>query len=180
MSEAVRLKELTNNLLIGIDSDEEERKRFVEVDLLPLIHSTISSLSFTFHRNIELRGIPEEKAILIEANPEKIRQLLIIVLDNAIKYSQKEIIFEVLTGERHIMLRVKDQGIGIAKEDLPHLFDRFYRTDKARSRKSGGSGLGLAIAENIVKLHAGSIRIDSVLHKGTTVTIKLPYKGKRG
>ncbi|MDV3486867.1 sensor histidine kinase, partial [Paenibacillus larvae] len=93
MSEAVRLKELTNNLLIGIDSDEEERKRFVEVDLLPLIHSTISSLSFTFHRNIELRGIPEEKAILIEANPEKIRQLLIIVLDNAIKYSQKEIIF---------------------------------------------------------------------------------------
>ncbi|MEV3491018.1 ATP-binding protein [Paenibacillus larvae] len=180
LSEAVRLKELTNNLLIGIDSDEEERKRFVEVDLLPLIHSTISSLSFTFHRNIELRGIPEEKAILIEANPEKIRQLLIIVLDNAIKYSQKEIIFEVLTGERHIMLRVKDQGIGIAKEDLPHLFDRFYRTDKARSRKSGGSGLGLAIAENIVKLHAGSIRIDSVLHKGTTVTIKLPYKGKRG
>ncbi|MDT2258799.1 ATP-binding protein [Paenibacillus larvae] len=89
------------------------------MDLLPLIHSTISSLSFTFHRNIELRGIPEEKAILIEANPEKIRQLLIIVLDNAIKYSQKEIIFEVLTGERHIMLRVKDQGIGIAKEDLP-------------------------------------------------------------
>lgn len=181
LSEAVRLKELTNNLLTVIDSDEEERKRFVEVDLLPLIHATISSLSFTFHRDIELRVIPaEQTSIRIEADPEKIRQLLIIVLDNAIKYSQKEIRLEVLTGERHLVLRVKDQGIGIAKEDLPHLFDRFYRTDKARSRKSGGSGLGLAIAENIVKLHAGTIRIDSMLHKGTTVTIKLPYKGRHG
>ncbi|WP_054973645.1 cell wall metabolism sensor histidine kinase WalK [Paenibacillus sp. A3] len=95
-------------------------------------------------------------------------------MDNAIKYSRKNVLVECDEEERYVVIRVTDQGMGIPPGELPLLFERFYRVDKARSRGTGGSGLGLAIAKQIVELHQGLIRLDSEEGKGTTATVKLP------
>jgi len=82
--------------------------------------------------------------------------------------------------ENHVWVTVKDTGIGIPKEQLPHIFDRFYRVDRARSRALGGSGLGLSIAREIVLKHGGDINIDSEPGKGTKVVIRLPREQSGG
>ena len=74
------------------------------------------------------------------------------------------------------MLEVRDNGIGVPKESLPHLFDRFYRVDKARSRSTGGTGLGLSIVQQIIRLHAGSVTVQSVRGEGTTFIVQLPVR----
>lgn len=177
LSESIRMKELINNLLLLIDTDEEERVKWVTFDLRALIESTASSIQLTFKREITAHyPSTDDEPILMKGDPEKIKQLVIIMLDNAIKYSKKPIEIHVAKEFRHIKIQVVDQGIGIAKEDIPHLFDRFYRTDKARNRKHGGVGLGLSIAENIVNLHQGTIAVDSTPGEGTTITIRFPRK----
>ena len=98
------------------------------------------------------------------------------LLSNAIKYTPDGGQITVSTGleDSHVWVRVRDNGIGIPEKDLPRLFERFYRVDKARSRQSGGTGLGLSIAQEILSQHNGSIRIDSTYGEGTCVTITLP------
>jgi signal transduction histidine kinase len=112
-------------------------------------------------------------------NKYSLVDLLVILLDNAIKYSQpkEEITVSTKQKESSLEITIKDQGVGIEKKDLPHIFDRFYRSDKARSRETtGGYGLGLSIAQKIVALHHGTISVRSVFGKGTTFTIHLPHK----
>ena len=112
----------------------------------------------------------------VYADKDKMRQLLGILLDNSIKYTEAGDVITVLTyvKEGKCCIQVKDTGIGISKVDQHHVFERFYRADKARTRKNGGSGLGLSIADAIVGLHGGSIQIANNAPKGTVVTIKLP------
>jgi signal transduction histidine kinase len=106
----------------------------------------------------------------------RLRELLLILLDNAIKFTDAAgtvgLTLEADGGKA--VVRVRDSGSGIPPEALPHLFDRFYRADKARSRTEGGAGLGLAIAKWIVEAHRGSIRVDSYPGTGTTFTVELP------
>jgi signal transduction histidine kinase len=132
--------------------------------------------------------LAEKKHILIKT-PDNIRgkvvadedslvEAFVIVLDNAIKYSNEKTEVEITSRqERHqIIIQVKDNGIGIKATALPHIFERFYRADSARSKQTDGYGLGLAIAKNIIDMHEGEISITSASGKGTTVTISLPLK----
>jgi two-component system sensor histidine kinase CiaH len=112
----------------------------------------------------------------VKIDVNKIHQLLVILLDNAIKYTKQEdtITIHTYSKDGKCVIEVKDTGIGISDEGIKHVFERFYREDKARSRKTGGSGLGLSIAEYIVLLHKGSIKISHNEPKGTIVTVRLP------
>lgn len=116
-------------------------------------------------------GLPE-----VNGDRERIEQVLMNVISNAIKYTPDGGHIRVRAGARgqKVWACVEDDGIGIPEKDLPQLFERFYRVDKARSRESGGTGLGLSIAREILNQHKGDIRIESVYGEGTTVTVTLP------
>src|SRR5690606_41406532 len=98
------------------------------------------------------------------------------VIENAIRYSNEGQPITITTSmtKKDAMIEVKDRGIGIPKEDLPHITERFYRVNKARSRSDGGAGLGLSIVDQLVKQHRGNLSIDSTVGIGTTVTITIP------
>jgi signal transduction histidine kinase len=115
-------------------------------------------------------------AVEMRGDPDRLRELMVVLLDNAIKYTDAGGSVEVTVQRngKKATLDVADTGRGIPPEALSHIFDRFYRVDKARSRESGGTGLGLAIAKQIVDAHDGTIRIDSEAGKGTRVTVELP------
>jgi len=110
-----------------------------------------------------------------------LEQAAVNLLDNAIKYSPEKSIIHInaLTVDGEIQIRFKDEGMGIAQKHLPRLFERFYRVDKARSRKLGGTGLGLAIVKHITQAHGGSVSVASELGKGSTFTLHLPIKNTR-
>lgn len=115
--------------------------------------------------------------IWVEIDTDKMTQVLDNILNNAIKYSPdgRNITFSMKTTDSQLILSISDEGLGIPKADLPKIFDRFYRVDKARSRAQGGTGLGLAIAKEIVKQHKGFIWAKSEYGHGSTFTIVLPY-----
>ena len=115
--------------------------------------------------------------VWVEIDTDKMTQVLDNILNNAIKYSPDggKITFSMKTTETQLIVSISDEGLGIPKEDLPKIFDRFYRVDKARSRAQGGTGLGLAIAKEIVKQHNGFIWAKSEYGHGSTFTIVLPY-----
>ncbi|MFC3931460.1 cell wall metabolism sensor histidine kinase VicK [Streptococcus dentapri] len=118
-----------------------------------------------------------ENPIWVEIDTDKMMQVLDNILNNAIKYSPDggEITVSMTTTDTQLILSISDQGLGIPKKDLPLIFDRFYRVDKARSRAQGGTGLGLAIAKEIIKQHHGFIWAKSDYGEGSTFTIVLPY-----
>ncbi|MGQ7336988.1 cell wall metabolism sensor histidine kinase VicK [Streptococcus suis] len=115
--------------------------------------------------------------IWVEIDTDKMTQVLDNILNNAIKYSPDggTITFSMKTTDNQLIVSISDEGLGIPKADLPKIFDRFYRVDKARSRAQGGTGLGLAIAKEIVKQHQGFIWAKSEYGHGSTFTIVLPY-----
>jgi len=117
-----------------------------------------------------------EENFLAMIDPPLLEQAIVNLLDNAIKYSEAEstIYVEAKQINDEIILSVKDSGCGIGKEHLPRLFERFYRADKARSRKLGGTGLGLAIVKHIAQAHGGRISVESMPGKGSAFTIHLP------
>ncbi len=125
----------------------------------------------------------QKKEMILELNctkkanvdKNKIKQLMIILLDNALKYTEEKSTIKVVAKnqEDKFVISVIDTGIGISDEALKHVFERFYREDRARSREKGGSGLGLSIAYTIVKSHGGNIKISHNKPKGTVITVKL-------
>jgi heavy metal sensor kinase len=122
-----------------------------------------------------LKEIPKVP-ILVRGDSQLLQRLLLILLDNAVKYTQVRghITLYLSSGSDTATIKVSDDGIGISEADLPHVFERFYRADKARSRESGGVGLGLAIGKWITDIHAGEIEVESKLGVGTTFSVRLP------
>lgn len=117
------------------------------------------------------------KDLWVEIDPDKFTQVVDNIMNNAVKYSPDGgvITARLLETHNHVILSISDQGLGIPRKDLNHIFDRFFRVDKARSRKQGGSGLGLAISKEVVNMLGGQIWVDSVEGKGSTFYISLPY-----
>ena len=113
-----------------------------------------------------------ESPLTVFADKEKIRQVIINLVDNGLKYGKigGNITASVyITDGKHVLVEISDEGIGIAEEHLPRIFERFYRTDAARSRKEGGSGLGLSICKHIIEAHGQTIHVRSKVDLGTTV-----------
>jgi two-component system, OmpR family, phosphate regulon sensor histidine kinase PhoR len=122
-------------------------------------------------------GVPPGFPIIC-ADETRLREVFDNLLDNAVKYSRDkgEIRLQAARRGDEIMLSVSDDGIGISQEDLPRIFERFYRADKARSRELGGTGLGLSIVKHIAQLHGGRVEAESELGRGTTISVLLPAR----
>jgi two-component system phosphate regulon sensor histidine kinase PhoR len=129
-------------------------------------------------RSVDIR-IDCPKDLTAKVNGQLLEQAVVNLLDNAIKYSEtsKAIHVEAVAENGTLLIHVRDQGCGIPQEHLSRIFERFYRVDKARSRKQGGTGLGLAIVKHIAQAHKGSIAVQSQIGKGSTFTIRLPMSG---
>ena len=186
---------------IKVSLDETNRMMRMVTDLLHLSridnatsHLDVELINFTafitfiLNRFDKMKSQDEEKkyelvrdypinSVWIEIDTDKMTQVIDNILNNAIKYSPDggKITVNMKTTDDQMILSISDQGLGIPKEDLPKIFDRFYRVDKARSRAQGGTGLGLAIAKEIIKQHKGFIWAKSEYGKGSTFTIVLPY-----
>ena len=176
--EAARMSRLVDNLLFLAQLGEMEQagapldRRPVELDsLLLTVYQQARSMS---SRHTILLG--DEDAITIDGDRDQLQQLLLNLVDNAIKYTPPggTIILSLRAEGDDALLEVKDTGIGIPPEDLPHIFDRFYRVDKARSRRIGGAGLGLSIVKGIATSHGGDVEVASTPGEGTTFLVRLP------
>lgn len=179
ISDVNKLQSLSDSLLqLAQYQTPANITKFTSVQIEHMIQSVIHKLdSLAKQKNIAIKY--ESSPVKIEANEYGLMDLLIILLDNAIKYSPRNssITIRSKRTDGMVLLSISDQGTGIAEKDIPHIFDRFYRADVARSKQTaGGYGLGLSIAKQIVTLHQGTITVESALKKGTTFTIHLPVK----
>lgn len=177
LNEAKRLSKMTKDLMTLARADSEQIDLVKEeVDLDEFIRKLVipyKEFAKMEEKKVEL-DLYLQESILIDRN--KIHQVMVILLDNAIKYTKPKDTITIHTEKKEgkCIIEVKDTGIGISDEGLKHVFERFYREDKARSRKTGGTGLGLSIAQYLVSLHKGSIKITHNEPKGTRVIVKLP------
>ncbi|WP_051303874.1 ATP-binding protein [Calidithermus chliarophilus] len=171
--EARRLARLVNDMLALArgDAGRTVHKRWVRLEEV-VASAWAKARSLAKGHRLELAPVPP---LEIHADPDRLEQLLLILLDNALKYTPPpgRVRLEVEAGQE-VRVRVADEGIGIAPEDLPHVFERFWRADPARSRDADGTGLGLSIARWIVEQHGGRVWLESELGRGTTVTVHLP------
>ncbi|TYQ14715.1 UNVERIFIED_CONTAM: two-component system sensor histidine kinase VicK [Acetivibrio alkalicellulosi] len=180
-SEADRMTRLVKDLLQLSRLDNDQMKWNMQFfSLENMVKDCIQKLQLASgekKQNIECFTIGEVNNV--KADRDRIEQVVINILTNAIKYTPVEGKITVYIGKMYsnVYVKVIDSGIGIPKEDLSRIFERFYRTDKARSREMGGTGLGLAIAKEIIEAHNGNISVSSEPGKGTEVTIKLPVEG---
>lgn len=175
--ETERMIRLIKDLLSlsRLDNNSEMKKE--PFDLKALVDLACKRMSIEAKENNQsIECTIKDEFIHIKGDRDRIEQVIVNIIGNAIKYNRKGGKIQVFcsTESSYAKLMIKDNGIGIPKEDIPRLFERFYRVDKARSRSKGGTGLGLAIAKEIVDAHNGSINIESEEGKGTLVTIKLP------
>jgi two-component system sensor histidine kinase ArlS len=177
--EAVRMRKMTEQLLEIASTEKDFVINKEPVEMVSFCLQTSDLLMEVYHREIQVQA--DEQTIPIQVDPIKIKQVLLIVLDNALKYSRNSIAIQ-LTIEKDkegfptfLQMIVKDEGSGIAEDDLERVFKRFYRVDPSRQRHTGGTGLGLAIARNIVLLHGGTITLKSKVGIGTEVVVRLPY-----
>lgn len=177
-SESERMTRLVKDLLqlSKLDYDKMEWN-MKSLNILNLLRDCVIKMEMTAkQKNQSLSFEVLGELCEIKGDKDRIEQVIINIISNAIKYTPENGVI-MITAKRledSIEIRITDSGIGIPKEDLPRLFERFYRVDKARSRAMGGTGLGLSIARNIVEAHKGSIRIESEYGKGSEVIINFP------
>lgn len=177
-SETERMTRLVSDLLLLARSDNAELEMHMELlDLAGLLSATVEQLEPQAEQAGVVLEAHLQDPLPVMGDSDRLLQLFINLLDNAITYAPDSTVS--VLGRSHdgmVEVQVSDTGPGISPEHLPHLFERFYRVDKARSRESGGSGLGLAITQEIARAHNGDITVTSELGQGTTFTVRLPLR----
>lgn len=178
-NEVKRMAGLVGDLLTIARSDLENLELVNETfDFCPLASKTIDSLkTLAGSKQINLNFHAPE-ALIVRGDSQRFTQLLYILVENAIKYTPNggEVLLALITGDKELIVEVRDTGIGIEPKDQQRIFDRFYRTDKSRTRQIGGHGLGLSIAKWIVDSYKGTIRVSSEVGKGSIFTIRIPMQ----
>ena len=160
--------------LAKVESDNLKLDK-TETDLLELINRTVDSYGMEFmSKNLTVAVSGASSPIL--ADRDRISQVLINLISNAVKYTTDggKIKITLTDADHSVILKICDNGIGISQEELPYIFERFYRADKSRNRATGGSGIGLAIVKSIVAAHGGTVSAESELNEGSCFTIELP------
>lgn len=176
-AESERLGHLINDLLALARADEDQiplDQEEIRLDLLACdVAATMEPLAV--ERNITL-NLEKMEPATVKGDTARLIQVLMGLVDNALTYTNAggTVDINVETHETSASFSVRDTGIGISAEDIPHIFERFYRADPARSRVAGGSGLGLAIVDWVVSAHGGSVSVESQLGQGSTFTVTLP------
>ena len=177
--ETTRMKYLTEQFLSFTKvthSDTDQDKEYIPA--VQLIESVASRLEKVFERNINIASGGTDPYVYVY--PPAFEQLLRIFLDNAYKYSTKNIDVNIEENGESVIIAVRDYGIGIPENELDDIFTRFYRVDKARTRKSGGSGLGLSIAKQLAVNNDIKISVESVINKGTTFKLTMKKEAEDG
>jgi two-component system sensor histidine kinase ArlS len=172
--ESKQMRKMTRQLLDLASSQQNESLNLEKFDLLACCEQVSSVVKKLHPHSIVVYSA--DKVIWMVADLSKIKQLLLILIDNALKYSNRSIEIHVTVEPMNVVIKVKDFGIGIAQEEIQHVFERFYRVDTSRDRRTGGTGLGLSIAQSIVNEHHGTIRIESEEGVGTEVIVNLPIE----
>lgn len=177
INETNRMIILTNELLqlSKLEKENEQTVQYDPTNVIEVLNEIIQNYKLIHEELIIEFKSNEQKIDFANIAKEHLMQILIILFDNAVKYSKDYTIIQVslLQTKNLIKIHIKDNGIGIKPEDLNHIFDRFYRADKARSRANGGNGLGLSIAKNLIEDYSGDLQITSVDGEGTTAIITL-------
>jgi heavy metal sensor kinase len=178
--EAQRMTRLVSDLLLLAQSEAGAttlKKETVELDTL-MLDVYRQARVMANGRNGDLKvTLGNEDQALVEGDPDRLKQLLLNLVENAIKYTPSgeiQLAMHKQTGE--VGVSVKDTGMGIPPDDVPHIFERFYRVDKARTREQGGTGLGLSIAQWVAQAHGGRIEVTSAVGQGSTFTVWLKEK----
>lgn len=178
LEEAERLSRISENLFALSRFDAGEGKvKHVRFDLAELAVNTADQMSLLAEEKQITLSIHTQYRVFSQGDPERIKQVVVNLLDNAIKYTPRsgEIGLSVKEENHKAVLEISDNGIGIAAAELSHVFERFYRTDKVRSRELGGAGLGLSIVRSIIQAHGGNVDILSRGEgKGTLCRVELP------
>ncbi|NRD77891.1 HAMP domain-containing histidine kinase [Bacillus sp. BRMEA1] len=168
--------------LLTLARSDSNQLQFVQesVQLDEILHPLAKDFQMlAMVKNIHLTA--DIQPIKLMGDKERLKQLVVILLDNALKYTKENGAISIKSGVRNsrAFIEISDTGIGISKEDLPYIFDRYYRGDKSRTRHTEGSGLGLSIAKWIIHSHSGKIRILSNEGEGTQVFVTFPLKSKK-
>jgi heavy metal sensor kinase len=178
LHESERLSQLIEQLLILARSDAGSAVvPMVRTNLTePLEHACQQASLLAGQKRLAFSQRVPEKPLWVQGDPASLERLFLVLLDNAVKYTPDggRVEVHLNSEDGFAVAAIRDTGIGVSSEDLPHIFERFYRADRARTRDSGGSGLGLAIGTWIAQVHGGEIRVQSELSRGSRFEVRLP------
>ena len=181
LEEVDKLKVLSDDLLSLSSYEKGNSREFADVSLAGVFDEAAGVVrALALEKHIEVRSSLED--VVLEAHRLSLVKLFVILLDNAIKYSpeNRSVDVSVALKKNHVLIKVKDEGIGMRAGDLPYIFRRFYRADASRTKgQVPGYGLGLSIAKSIIDIHNGKVDVTSEPGKGTTFTITLPLKHQK-
>lgn len=175
--ETDRLSHLVNDLLILSRSEEEIVFEAEDIELKDFIENVLASFQSRAEENsITMEVISKENFDYLKIDLNSLHQIIANLVDNALKYSSQggNVSISLEESEEMISISVRDSGLGIPERDLPHIWDRFYRVDKDRSRETGGTGLGLAIVKQLTEKNGGQVEVESVLGKGSIFSVRFP------
>ena len=178
--EVERLYRLIEDILLLSEIESKIDREAVLCDVNKVANDSIELLESKTNEKVEIVFDAQPYIRPFYCNPDRLKELFINLIDNAIKYTEEGTISVVVKEEaQHLIIIVSDSGVGIPKYHLSRIFERFYRVDQGRSRKIGGTGLGLSIVKHIVQLYDGNIEVKSEINKGTEFKITLPYRNVR-